>query len=119
MTPSTPTYMVGHKADERDYTPAALILKDLGVLSVRLLTNNPIKIESLQDLGMPVTARVPLSPHITSENVAYLRTKVQRMRHLLHLGPTFEPWVTVCRALEALSARAAAYHQQRDGHLSP
>ena len=40
--------MVGHKADEREYTAAALILKDLGVLSVRMLTNNPMKIESLQ-----------------------------------------------------------------------
>jgi GTP cyclohydrolase II len=106
--------MVGHKADERDYTAAALILKDLGVRSVRLLTNNPMKIESLQDLGIPVSARMPLSPHITTENVAYLRTKVQRMRHLLHLGPTFEVIGERLHSPETLSERATA-HRQRTG----
>jgi GTP cyclohydrolase II len=104
--------MVGHKADERDYTAAALILKDLGVVSVRLLTNNPLKIESLQALGIPVSARVPLSPQITIENAAYLRTKVQRMRHLLHLSPTFEVVGDGLQSLEALSARAVAHHRR-------
>jgi GTP cyclohydrolase II len=104
--------MVGHKADEREYTAAALILKDLGVLSVRMLTNNPMKIESLQALGIPISARVPLSPHITAENAVYLRTKVQRMRHLLHLGPTFETIGDRLQSLEALSARAAAHHRR-------
>jgi GTP cyclohydrolase II len=104
--------MLGHKADERDYTAAALILKDLGVLSVRLLTNNPMKIESLQALGIPVSVRVPLSPHITTENAAYLRTKVQRMRHLLHLGPTVGALRDGLHSLEALSARAAAHHRR-------
>jgi GTP cyclohydrolase II len=106
--------MLGHKADERDYTAAALILKDLGVLSVRLMTNNPLKIESLQALDIPVSTRVPMSPHITTENAAYLRTKVQRMRHLLHLGPTFEVIGERLYSLEALSARARA-HRQRTG----
>src|ERR671925_716562 len=62
--------LLGHKADERDYAAAALILKDLDVLSVRLLTNNPIKIESLQALGISIGGRVPLLPHITPENAA-------------------------------------------------
>ena len=52
--------LLGHQADERDYAVAAQILKDLAVPSVRLLTNNPFKIESLQEHGMPVSARVPL-----------------------------------------------------------
>lgn len=77
--------LLGHGADERDYTIAALILRDLGVSCVRLLTNNPDKMESLQALGIPVIARVPLAPRITSENARYLLTKVQRMRHLLNL----------------------------------
>jgi GTP cyclohydrolase II len=104
--------LVGHKADERDYTAAALILKDLGVLSVRLVTNNPMKIESLQALGISIGARVPLLPHITAENAAYLRTKVQRMRHLLHLGPTFETMGDRLQRLESLATRAAAYHRR-------
>jgi 3,4-dihydroxy 2-butanone 4-phosphate synthase/GTP cyclohydrolase II len=106
--------MLGHKADERDYTAAALILKDLGVQSVRLVTNNPLKIEGLQALGIPVSTRVPLSPHITTENASYLRTKVQRMRHLLHLGPTFEVIGERLHSLETLSTRATA-HRQRTG----
>ena len=78
--------MLGHQADERDYTIAALILRDLGVRSVRLLTNNPAKIGSLQELGVPVMARVPLQANVTLENAAYLQTKAQRMSHLLDLS---------------------------------
>jgi GTP cyclohydrolase II len=77
--------LLGHGVDERDYTIAAGILKDLGVLSVRLLTNNPLKIESLQDLGIAVAARVPLQSPVTPENASYLLTKMRRMRHLLSL----------------------------------
>jgi 3,4-dihydroxy 2-butanone 4-phosphate synthase/GTP cyclohydrolase II len=79
--------LLGHQADERDYSVAALILDDLNVRSVRLLTNNPTKIESLQMLGIPVIDRVPLQPHINRENAAYLMTKAQRMNHLLNLTP--------------------------------
>ena len=77
--------LLGHQADERDYTVAAQILKDLDVPSVRLLTNNPFKIESLQEHGVPVSARVPLPAQVTAENADYLQTKVQRMHHLLSL----------------------------------
>ncbi len=77
--------MLGHQPDERDYSVAALILNDLGVKSVQLLTNNPEKIDSLQKLGVSVSNRVPLHPQVTSENAHYLRTKVQRMNHLLNL----------------------------------
>ncbi len=76
--------MLGHQADARDYSIAADILQDLGVMSVRLLTNNPDKIESLQKLGVRVTERVPLHTRVTAENAAYLATKVSRMRHLLN-----------------------------------
>lgn len=78
--------MLGHQADERDYTAAALMLQSLGVQSLRLITNNPAKIESLQALGIKVLDRVPLQPQITADNADYLVTKVQRMRHLLDLN---------------------------------
>src|SRR5436853_2627622 len=77
--------LLGHQADGRDYTIAALILKHLGIRSVRLLTNNPLKTEGLQKSGITVKARVPLQSGVTSENAAYMLTKAQRMRHLLSL----------------------------------
>lgn len=79
--------MLGHGADERDYAIAATILDDLGISSVRLLTNNPEKIESLDEYGVHITERAPLKPHVNRHNAEYLRTKVNRMRHILDLGP--------------------------------
>ena len=79
--------MLGHGADERDYTIGARMLQDLGVASIRLLTNNPAKVESLQQHGIDVTERVALEPHLNRHNTEYLRTKVDRMRHMLDLGP--------------------------------
>lgn len=76
---------LGHQADERDYTIAACILNDLGVKSVRLLTNNPLKIENLCQEGIPVSERVPLEATITTYNADYLFTKAQRMHHMLNL----------------------------------
>jgi GTP cyclohydrolase II len=76
---------LGHQADERDYTIAACIIKDLGVRSVHLLTNNPSKIKHLRRLGVPVTRRVPLEGTITADNYSYLTTKVKRMHHMLSL----------------------------------
>lgn len=80
--------MLGHGADERDYEIAAMILKDLGVLSVRLLTNNPEKIENLTEYGIKITERAPLKPHVNRHNADYLRTKANRMHHILDLGRT-------------------------------
>ena len=79
--------LLGHGADERDYSIGARILDDLGLDSIRLLTNNPEKIERLEEHGFTVTERVPLEPHLNRHNTDYLQTKVQRMRHLLELGP--------------------------------
>lgn len=77
--------LLGHRPDERDYTIAAAILADLGIRSVRLLTNNPDKIEQLQAAGVPVSERVPVLAGVTFENAAYLSTKAARMRHLLNM----------------------------------
>lgn len=83
--------MLGHRADARDYTMAALILQQLDVSALRLLTNNPTKVEGLQELGIDVTAREPLVTPIHDENLAYLQTKVKRMRHLLTLDQIAHP----------------------------
>ena len=76
---------LGHQADEREYTAAAGILKDLGVRSVRLLTNNPGKLDALRALGVDVVQRVALHVNPTRENAGYLRTKRLRMNHWLPL----------------------------------
>lgn len=78
--------VLGHQADEREYGVAALILKDLGVRSIQLLTNNPHKIESLKQLGVTVNTRIPLQATVHADNADYLRTKALRMRHLLTTG---------------------------------
>ena len=77
--------LLGHQADERDYTAAALILADWQVESIQLMTNNPDKIDNLRHLGVNVTARVPLQVGENDENAQYLKTKVERMRHILNL----------------------------------
>lgn len=77
---------LGHQPDERDYTVAALMLKDLGVRSVNLITNNPKKISELKSLGVIVHQRTPIEVPPRPENLRYLRTKAKRMDHLLRLG---------------------------------
>jgi GTP cyclohydrolase II len=79
--------LLGHQADERDYTVAARILEDQAVQSVRLITNNPLKIQDLQKLNMVVSERVPILPTLNRDNAEYLLTKEKRMNHLLNLHP--------------------------------
>lgn len=76
---------LGHPPDPRDYSVAQQMLADLGVDSVRLITNNPRKVRALQGLGIPVASRVPVAVPVSSENGRYLHTKVQRLEHLLDL----------------------------------
>ncbi len=84
--------MLGHQADEREYDIAAAILADLGVRSIRLLTNNPHKVESLETLGVVVTERVPIQTPVRPENAFYLSTKAHRMQHQLDLS-----WIEISR----------------------
>ena len=74
---------LGLPADARHYGAATQILKDLGVRTVRLMTNNPDKVTSLEDYGITVAERVPLTPHPNDHNLAYLLTKRDRMGHVL------------------------------------
>jgi len=77
---------LGHLADEREYDLAALILKDLKVDSVSLITNNPKKIDELVRLGVKVDKRIPVETSVHDENQVYLKTKVQKMSHMLSLS---------------------------------
>jgi 3,4-dihydroxy 2-butanone 4-phosphate synthase/GTP cyclohydrolase II len=74
---------LGHPADAREYGAGAAMLTDLGVSSVRLLTNNPAKVVALAEHGVEVVARIPLTVAPDPVNVAYLRTKRDRMHHVL------------------------------------
>jgi GTP cyclohydrolase II len=82
---------LGHQADEREYGSAARILRHLGVRSIRLLTNNPRKIEALRGLGIDVTARLPLLIPATDESEAYLHTKRTRLNHWISVDPNPTP----------------------------
>lgn len=75
--------LLGHHPDERDYSVAAVILDELNLLSVRVLTNNPEKIEALRKAGITVKGRVPIPVQVTKDNAEYLETKRRRMNHLL------------------------------------
>ncbi|MGH2834543.1 MAG: bifunctional 3,4-dihydroxy-2-butanone-4-phosphate synthase/GTP cyclohydrolase II, partial [Solirubrobacteraceae bacterium] len=75
---------LGLPADLRDYGIGAQILADLGLSSIRILTNNPKKIKGLEGHGLSVTAQVPIEHPPNEHNRDYLRTKAQRMGHMLH-----------------------------------
>jgi 3,4-dihydroxy 2-butanone 4-phosphate synthase / GTP cyclohydrolase II len=74
---------LGLPADARHYGAASQVLRDLGVSRVRLLTNNPEKSESLDDFGIRVDEQLSLTPRPNKHNLAYLRTKRDRMGHSL------------------------------------
>jgi 3,4-dihydroxy 2-butanone 4-phosphate synthase / GTP cyclohydrolase II len=74
---------LGFPADSRDYGIGAQILLDLGVSSMRLLTNNPAKRAGLEGYGLSIAERLPLETDPTSENIDYLRTKRDKLGHLL------------------------------------
>ncbi|WP_405620231.1 bifunctional 3,4-dihydroxy-2-butanone-4-phosphate synthase/GTP cyclohydrolase II [Streptomyces sp. NBC_01511] len=82
---------LGLPADARDYAAGARILDDLGVRSLRLMTNNPDKIDALTRHGLDVTAREPMPVQAGEHNLRYLRTKRDRMGHEL---PWLDPAAT-------------------------
>ena len=73
--------LLGLPDDARDYAMAASMLRQLGVAQVRLLTNNPAKVDALQRLGIDVVERLPLHMPSNPHNQAYLQTKSRRMGH--------------------------------------
>ena len=76
---------LGFPADLRDYGIGAQILADLGITSMRLMTNNPTKIVGLEGYGLSVTEQVPLEVPACPENLRYLRTKREKLSHRLEL----------------------------------
>jgi GTP cyclohydrolase II len=74
---------LGFRDDERDYRIAAHMLRSLGIRSVKLLTNNPRKIQALESLGIPVTERIPLVIPPNQYDRKYLETKARRSGHLI------------------------------------
>jgi 3,4-dihydroxy 2-butanone 4-phosphate synthase/GTP cyclohydrolase II len=79
---------LGFPADLRDYGIGAQILVDLGITTMRLMTNNPKKISGIEGYGLTVTEQVPLEVASCPENIDYLRTKKEKMSHRLDLGET-------------------------------
>jgi len=74
---------LGLPADSRDYSAAPQILRDLGVSSVKLMTNNPTKVAAMDLAGIKVTDRLPLVVPTTASNGSYLRAKAEKLGHLL------------------------------------
>ncbi len=75
---------LGFEGDEREYYIGAQILRDLGVKTLRLLTNNPDKVYQLSDFGMEIIQRIPIQMDATPEDLFYLKTKQKKMGHILY-----------------------------------
>jgi 3,4-dihydroxy 2-butanone 4-phosphate synthase/GTP cyclohydrolase II len=78
---------LGLPVDSREYGIGSQMLADLGVRRLRLISNNPSKFAGIEGHGLTIVGRVPLPPLVTDENHSYLKTKRDRMGHLLSLAP--------------------------------
>lgn len=74
---------LGLPVDTRDYQAAAVILGQLGVQSLRLITNNPEKLQRLTDYGLKIVERIPVQTTHTPHNIGYLRTKRRKLGHMI------------------------------------
>jgi GTP cyclohydrolase II len=97
--------VLGLPVDSRDYTESAAVLAELGVRSVRLLTNNPRKVDGLRSAGAVVNAVVPLPTTPHHRNIAYLNTKADRMDHVRPTGlpPAAEHHVEAGPPIDAMA----------------
>jgi GTP cyclohydrolase II len=116
---------LGHDADAREYSVAALILRSLKVRSIVLLTNNPDKVSSLNKYGIRVARRQTMKIHANSESAQYLRTKVERMNHQIapeYLKPKDHDETTLWLGSHCVPANrplvTVAYAQSIDGSIA-
>jgi 3,4-dihydroxy 2-butanone 4-phosphate synthase/GTP cyclohydrolase II len=105
---------LGLPADARDYGTGAQILVDLGIRTMRLLTNNPAKRAGLEGYGLSIVGRVPMPVRVTSDNLRYLTTKRDRMGHDLPDLPPPDVEVT-----EASADRLPTTVTERAARLEP
>ena len=77
----------GLPIDARTYGVGASILVDLGITAMRLMTNNPMKLDGLEDFNLKITERIPIEVESNPENVRYLKTKRDRLGHTLTATP--------------------------------
>jgi 3,4-dihydroxy 2-butanone 4-phosphate synthase/GTP cyclohydrolase II len=89
---------LGFPVDAREYSTGAQIIGDLGVSSLRLLTNNPAKVKGLADSGLKVTGTVSLPVSATPHNLRYLIAKRDRLGHLIELAAPAEPAIGAAAA---------------------
>jgi 3,4-dihydroxy 2-butanone 4-phosphate synthase/GTP cyclohydrolase II len=109
---------LGYPVDAREYLIGAQILADLGLSSIRILTNNPKKIVGLESFGLRVVAQEPIEVAPNAENAHYLQTKRDRMGHLLrlhHQDLRFDDDLDAAEWDEAWFVRQAAVERSRAG----
>lgn len=109
---------LGHDADLRDYRAAALVLQDFRIRSVRLITNNPSKIENLLKYGIDIRGRIPLVCASNPLNERYLATKRLKMHHLLEETEPHTPSKTAAGESENRPYVTVTYAQSLDGSLA-
>ena len=78
-------HRLGFKADQRDYGVGSQILSDLGAQKIRIITNNPVKRAGIEGYGISIVERVPLEIEPNENNLRYLRTKKEKLGHVLNL----------------------------------
>jgi 3,4-dihydroxy 2-butanone 4-phosphate synthase/GTP cyclohydrolase II len=81
---------LGFPVDSREYGIGSQILVDLGVTTMRLMTNNPAKYGGIEGYGLEIVERVPMQTEPNEENIAYLRAKQEKLGHLLEIAPDEE-----------------------------
>jgi len=109
---------LGHDADLRDYNAAALILRDFQIKSIRLLTNNPSKIENLREYGITISGRIPVICAANPFSERYMATKSAKMRHILTVEQPKAVAVPVSGDTVRLPYVTLSYAQSLDGSLA-